>query len=210
MQIRSYASGDCAALRQICCDTADRGGPVDHFFRARDVVADMLLRYYIEEEPGALWVAEMDGRVVGYLTGCLDGRRYQQAMHRRVVPTAVIKAIGHGALWQAQTWLFFRDGIITWLRGGLDHRVPMDRYPAHLHVNVQAGFRGAQIGRALMEQFFAQVRAAGLPGVHAVVREDNPAACAFFERLGFARVSRHPSTLVSGQPHYTVIYGKTL
>jgi len=36
------------------------------------------------------------------------------------------------------------------------------------------------------------VRSAGIPGVHLSAREDNMAALAFFEKMGFARLGRRP------------------
>ena len=73
--IRVYRPDDRDAVRTVACDTADRGEPVEGFFRDREVFADLLTRYYTDWEPQSLWVAEAEGRVIGYLTGCLDTRR---------------------------------------------------------------------------------------------------------------------------------------
>ena len=208
--VRRYEPADREAIRRICCETADRGEPVEHFFRDREIFADLLLRYYLEQEPQATWLAEFEGRVIGYLTGCLDSRRYQRVMTWRIVPSAVCKAIGRGVLRHPQTWALLQGGAAVWLQGGFAHHVPLQAYPAHLHVNVLEKFRGRTAGRQLIERFCEQVRAAGLGGVHAVARGDNPPACAFFERMGFSQVSRHPTTLFTGSLHYTVIYGKRL
>lgn len=42
------------------------------------------------------------------------------------------------------------------------------RYPAQLHVNLDAARRGRGIGARLVDAFVAQARAAGAPGVHVV------------------------------------------
>ena len=208
--VRQYLPADREAVRQICCDTADRGEPVEHFFRDRDVFADLLLRYYLEDEPRSTWIATCDGRVVGYLTGCLESRRYRRVMAWRIVPAAVMTAVGRGTLGHPQTWTLLTEGAAVWLRGGFEQRVPSLLYPAHLHVNVREGFRGHAVGRMLIERFCEQAATAHAAGVHAIVREDNPTACAFFERLGFVQVSRHPTTLFTGSLHDTIIYGKQL
>lgn len=39
-------------------------------------------------------------------------------------------------------------------------------YPAHLHINLAAPYRGAGVGSALIDRFAQIVRAAGLPGLH--------------------------------------------
>ena len=206
--VRPFAPQDREAVRQICCETADCGGPVEHFFQDRDIFADLLLRYYLDDEPQSCWVAEADGRVVGYLTGCLATRRYRRRMAWRIVPAVVWKALRRGTLAHSQTRALLTAGAAVWLRGGFAADAALRAYPAHLHVNLLDGFRGQATGGALVRQFCDQVAAARVPGVHAVVRDDNPAACAFFERLGFTRVSRHPTTLITGRPHHTVVYGK--
>ena len=97
--VRRYEPRDRAAVREICCDTADAGAPVERFFPDREVFADVLSRYYTDFAPATTWVAEQDGRVVGYLTGCLDTRRFLQTTAIRIVPAALLKALLHGSLW---------------------------------------------------------------------------------------------------------------
>jgi GNAT superfamily N-acetyltransferase len=58
------------------------------------------------------------------------------------------------------------------------------RYPAHLHVNLDATMRGSGIGGQLVEAFVADVRRAQLPGVH-VVTGRGLRNVTFYNRLGF-------------------------
>ncbi len=57
-------------------------------------------------------------------------------------------------------------------------------YPAHLHVNLAAEFRGYGLGARLVEHFMRDVQAAGAPGVH-VVTSRGARNVAFYTRLGF-------------------------
>ena len=189
IEVRAYTVRDRAAVRAIACETAVRSKPVESVWPDREVAADLLTCYYTDYEPGSLWVAEHAGQVIGYLTGCLGTRRYQQVMVWRVVPHAVLGAITRGVLWSPQLWRLARAGIATWRHGGFRQRVPLDRYPAHLHVNIQEGFRGQQVGRRLLERFLAQATAAGVSGMHLAVREENVPARTFFERMGFMRLN---------------------
>ena len=52
--------------------------------------------------------------------------------------------------------------------------------------------QGQGIGRQLINPSLAQLRSAGIPGVHLSAREDNMAAIAFFEKMGFVRLGRKP------------------
>ncbi len=211
--IRPYATGDRSAVREIVCDTADHGEPVDRFFRDRDTFADFLTMYYTDHEPQSLWVAEDDGRVVGYLTGCLDSHRYQRVMLWQIMPCALLRAVRRGALWSRQTWHLLWVGFRTWLLGGFERHRVVARYPAHLHVNLRKGFRSRAIGPRLMQRFIEQARAAGVRGIHVSVSDSNLPACRFFERMGFTAVGRHPvirPDTATGQLTVTVTYGKTL
>jgi ribosomal protein S18 acetylase RimI-like enzyme len=211
--IRPYQLGDREAVRKICCDTADAGEPVENFFHDRELIADLVTRYYTDYEPQSSWVAEADGRVVGYLNGCLDSRRYRRALAGRIVPMALLRAIGRGALARRQTWRWLGAVARTLLRGGLERGKSLQLYPAHVHVNVLTDFRGDRVGQRLMERFFQQVKAAGLSGIHASVRGDNSGGCRFFERMGFVELVRRPTVLPKNDRWlntHTVIYGRKM
>ena len=211
--IRPYQPADRAAVRAVSCETADRGGSIEPILRDRELVADLLTGYYTDSDPAATWVAEAGVGVVGYLTGCLDTRRYHRAMRWSIAPHALMAAVWRGALGSAQLWRVAGASLSTWQGGGFRRRIPLARFPAHLHVNVSHAFRGQHVGRRLVEQFLSQARAAGAGGVHASVRGDNPAACRFFEAMGFTVISRHPVVWPEGtayRSHEALMYGRAL
>lgn len=209
--IRRYERRDRGMIRHICCETADRGKPVEQFFHDRELFADLLTSYYTDYEPQSVWVAECSGQVIGYLTGCLDSQRYRRITAWRIVPKAMRRAARRGSLLSMPSIRLLWAGFQTWLRGGFRIRHFLRGYPAHLHVNLQEGFRGRQLGRQLVERFVEQICGAGKPGVHASVRGDNPASCRFFERLGFSEVSRRSVTFPVNESYAirdTIVYGK--
>ena len=211
--VRSYQLQDREAVRQIACDTADMGEPVENFFGDREIVADLLTRYYTDYEPESLWVAEYERRVIGYLTGCLDTRRYFRVMVWRLVPRIVIKSIFRGVFLRQDTWRLFKAATKTWRVSGFKRHIPLDKYPAHLHVNVQKGFRSQDVGKRLVERFIEQVKVTGLPGIYLAVREDNLEGRRFFEHLGFIELSRYTTVYTQKGPHkvvYAIVYGKEI
>jgi len=210
--IRHYEPRDRPAVRQIACDTADRGEPAS-FFSDREVFADILTRYYTDFEPQSLWVADHAGQSVGYLSGCLDDHRYQRVMAWSVVPAAVGRVIARGALAHRETWRLLEALVRTWRSGEFHQPAALAHYPAHLHINIQQGFRGQQIGPRLVERFVEQARAAGVSGIHAGVHEDNLLARRFFERLGFAQLGRYAVVLPDGETYRTsntIVFGKQM
>ncbi len=211
--MRSYESQDRGAVRQIACDTADMGEPVESFFGDREVVADLLTGYYTDYESESLWVAEYEGKVIGYLTGCLDTRRYFRVMAWSLVPRIGIKAVLRGVFLRQDTWRLFWAAIRTGWTGGLRRHISLDEYPAHLHVNVQKGFRSQNVGKSLVERFIEQVKVMGLPGIHLAVREDNARGRKFFEDLGFVELSRYPMVYTKSSLHktvYAIVFGKEI
>lgn len=208
---RFYQPPDRPAVRRICCDTADKGEPVERFFKDREIFADILTRYYTDVEPESLWVAQADGQVVGYLTGCRDTRRYWRFMSWRIVPAALLRALGRGTFLQRQTWQTLWAGAKTLLAGGLQEGVPLKEYPSHLHINVKKEFRGRDLGRRLMNEFIGEMKKRGSQGVHLVTREDNLSARRFFEQFGFRELARRRVFRLDGEGRQTqesVIYGK--
>ena len=64
----------------------------------------------------------------------------------------------------------------------------LERYPAHLHIDLLPPFQGGGHGRALMETFYAAAARAGAPGVHLTVLAANTRALGFYHHLGWRRL----------------------
>jgi GNAT superfamily N-acetyltransferase len=207
--IRKYRAEDREAVREISWNTADKGRTVDLYFHDHETVADVLTRYYTDWEPQSLWVADCDGAVVGYLTGCLDTRRCNRMTAWKVVPRAAAGAIGRGALWRGETWRLAAAFLRTALLGGTP-KVDLNTYPAHLHINLRQGFRGCGLGRQLIEQFRGQVLDQGLRGIHLVAWGENQDGRRFFESMEFRLLREQPLVLPEGwgfRRTSTVVYG---
>ena len=194
--IRSYEPRDRAAVRHICCETADAGKPVEGFFHDRELIADLVTRYYTDFEPQHSWVAVRDGQVVGYVNGSLDSHRALRVTLWRIVPATVMRALCRATFCRRETWRLLRACLRTWWARGLHcgGASSVGNAP-HLHVNLMPEARGAHVGSRLVERFLDQVNASGGKTVEASVRSDNVAACHFFERLGFAEVARQKLVL---------------
>lgn len=65
----------------------------------------------------------------------------------------------------------------------------LDRFPAHLHVNVDPAFRGAGIGGRLIDAFVTDLCRDNIAGVH-VVTAANARNVRFYDRNGFVEVGR--------------------
>ncbi len=66
-------------------------------------------------------------------------------------------------------------------------------FPAHLHVDLLPRLQGRGWGRRLVEAVLVELAAAGVPGLHLGVGARNLGAQAFYDRLGFVRLTRDPA-----------------
>ncbi len=198
--IRLYKPGDEVAIHTIAADTARFGEPVEEMMDDRRLFIDAFVRVYTESYPHTCWVAEVDGEVVGYLTGCMDTKE-QEKLTRRQLMRVVANALR----------LRYRLGIKT-LKASLGFllevpvrpRPELDRYPAHLHINVADGHRGRGLGKGLLSAFIEQCREAGLPGIHLSTSEMNTIAVPLYRKMGFKLLRQHIS------PFFTLVEGKRI
>jgi GNAT superfamily N-acetyltransferase len=211
--VRPYRPADREALRRLAVETAEIGGPSEGIWGDREALADFLTDYYLSDEPGSAWVAERGGQVLGYVSGCLDTRRFLRRMSLWWGPRGFTRALGRG-FWRKDFWkgLARSLGEIPGTRSYRSEAL-LDACPAHLHINLDPSLRGGGVGRRLVEIFLQEARRRGARGVHLATREDNQGGRAFFERLGFRDVGRSsvPSFAAHGPArHGIVVYSRDL
>jgi len=210
-EIRLYEPRDREAVRAVCRLTAYGGegaGLIDP-----ELFVDLMTRYFTDFADRCLWVAEREGRVAGYLAGCLDEGELHRVQVRRVIPAALARAVWRGLLLRRELWrfLFGLPGFVV--AGGLRVSPGEDGYPGHLHVNLLREARGRSLGSRLVEGFLDEARSRSVPGVRAVVYESNRPARRFFERLGFHALGRRPAfrPRPRGEDReWKIVYGREL
>lgn len=88
MDARPYRETDRAELRELF-GRAGAGSPTERLWGHADSEAAVYLDPYMDLEPESLFVAEHEGRLIGYLAGCVDtaafpseSERMEQAFRR--------------------------------------------------------------------------------------------------------------------------------
>ena len=183
---------DRARLRMISCETGIAGLPIERAWSGREVFADFWTLYYTDHEPQSCFVAEAEGQVVGYITGCLDTARFNRIMKAEIVPRIRLKLLTTGAalrprnlsralrLWRCARWGELREPDLS-------------PFPAHLHINLLEGYRASGAGTRLMRALLDHCRARGVTGIH--LGSISRRAIPFFARNGFEELSRRRFTL---------------
>lgn len=192
VNIRLYQDSDRDRLRYICCEVANRGARIDGYFPDESLTADVLIGYYTDYEPSSILVAEVDGVVVGYLTGCMDNRRYGLVFFWLMLPVLLLKALVRGVFADQYKRLMITTMARNWRRLVVWRKTSFNSHLGHLHIGILKEYRGKHIGRALVEQFLKEAKAAHVETVIASVHSLNKAACQFFDHLDFNVNSTYP------------------
>jgi ribosomal protein S18 acetylase RimI-like enzyme len=210
--IRHFTRSDRNSVLRISADTAVFGEPVEAILEDRRVFCDAFTTYYTDYEPEYAWVACVDERVVGYLTGCpntiIQRRRWLILVLPKVLMNFVLGRYHVGK----KTWSYVRSMAHSYLRKEFPH-VNYQDYPAHLHINVENTSRGKGLGRGLMEAYLEQLKSSGIPGVFLETTSLNEAACRLYESTGFYILESRSTYVwktVIQQPVENLIYGRKL
>ncbi len=191
--IRNYRLEDRQELRRICYVTGYMGAPADWYWRDFPSFADIWTAYYTDREPESTFVAELDGRVIGYLLGCVDTAR-APALERAMLYQILVRFLPlrpgtAGFFWRALADILHGTQLPS---GELDDA----RWPSHLHIDLLPEGRGLGAGAGLMRAWFERLAQVGSPGCHLSTLAENTRAIAFFEKSGFRRLG--PATPIPG------------
>ncbi len=197
LTIRPYQQSDRASVARIAADTAAFGAPVEAFMDDRRLFFDAVYGYYLDDEPERAWVAVAAGEVAGFLVGYADTRRRDRCIVRRIVPRIALNLLRGSYRVGRRTLRHTCAEVAAALRGDFP-AVDLAAYPAHLHVNLAARWRGQGAGRALMEAYLRQLCGLAVPGVHLRTTNLNTAAVALYTHLGFAVLAARPTRLWAG------------
>lgn len=178
--IRPYRPADRDDVYAICVRTGASGGDATGLYSDDDLLPDIFAGPYVTYQPDLAFVVDTGDHVAGYIIAVADSRAYADWYEAEWLPAFRAKHPPEQA----------RDDQERQVIGfGLDVReaiVPeVDRYPAHLHIDLLPELQGQGFGRTLIRTLLAALRERGVPGVYLTMAASNHGARAFYERLGF-------------------------
>ena len=205
--VRRYQPDDEEAVREICFETAMLGSSMAPYFDDVWLVSEVLVGCYFRFEPQSLFVAVADGRVIGYLSGCLDSDVLMRNCRNHLLASVLPHLFLSGHIVRPKSWKLARFAV-RHARAALPlKKCVQDSHPAHLHLNIASTCRGHGVGRALMDAFLSYASAAHSPGVH--LSTASAKARDFFARSGFHMVAAaEVATMKKGKHHSTYLMTK--
>jgi GNAT superfamily N-acetyltransferase len=192
--VRPFQPEDRAAVLNIAAETAFFGDPVEAILEDRNLFCDFFYRYYTDYEPEHGWVASSDRSVMGFLMGSIDTKTQHRKMMLKILPSSFWRTLRGKYHIGPKSWRYAGRLLAAALkRENLNPDLGV--YPAHLHVNVAAAWRGHGLGRRLIEEYLSQLRRSGVQGVHLITTDRNYGACRLYERMGFRLLDSCPTQL---------------
>jgi ribosomal protein S18 acetylase RimI-like enzyme len=190
--IRRYREGERQALYEICLLTGDSGVDATALYRDPDLLAEVYVGPYLRFAPEHAHVGVDDDGVAGYVLGVPDTVAFEAECERSWWP----------ALRERYPTDRFPEDSPDWRIVRLIHNPPtaspdvVERYPAHLHIDLLPRLQGRGDGRRLLTTLLDGLAAAGATGVHLGVSLLNERAVGFYRRMGFGEVQAYTHSLV--------------
>jgi GNAT superfamily N-acetyltransferase len=195
-RIRPLRRTDRSAVRDICVATCWLGEKRLDAIPDDWLWAEYWTRYFTDRQRRLSWVAAdaRDGRVVGYLTGTHDSRRFD-AYAPYLLGGVICRIIRKRLISRAAPRNILRNFLRSALRGEQD--VPprlLASYPATWHFNLLPEARRQGLGTELLSRFFQRLDDMHVPGVHAHALSVNAASIAACKRMGMELLHESPMT----------------
>ncbi|WP_395243894.1 GNAT family N-acetyltransferase [Agromyces sp. MMS24-K17] len=195
--IRPYRASDRDRVREICLLTAAGGGDATGVYSDDDLMPEVFALPYVDYAPDlAFVVAEPaaepavgaepgEERVLGYIIAVADTADFIDWYRREWAPGFRARH-PHAGPPTGRNPGFTEAQLLE--AGGDPERMriaELDRYPAHLHIDVLPELQGQGWGRRLIDTLRAALAERGVPAVHLGMDPANVSARAFYDRLGF-------------------------
>lgn len=192
MHLRPFAPCDLPGMYRVCLLTGAAGADATDRYRDPDLLAHLYAGAYPTADPSLSWVVhDDDSRLVGYLVATADSRAFAAwqeahwwpALRRRYpLPDPADRSADADAVRIVHAGQSVVEQVV-------------DRFPAHLHIDLLPAAQGRGLGRRLIDTLAAALRERGVPGVHLTMDVHNTGAGAFYRRLGFTESVEHPGAV---------------
>jgi ribosomal protein S18 acetylase RimI-like enzyme len=203
VNLRPFAEPDLDALYEISLLTGNLGGDATALHREPRLIEEIYSAPYARLEPSWAFVAEDEHGVGGYIVGAPDTRAFEARLEAEWWPS--LRRDHADPSGASESWT--PDEVRAWL---IHHPRPapadiVERYPAHLHMNLHPRLQGRRVGGRLLDLWLSAAVVAGLAGIHLGASPGNQRAVDYWGRSGFVRLVRP-----GAKPRSTVWFGRTL
>lgn len=166
--VKPYSEKYKEDVKLICMNTGP--GSVFTDEKMREYILSTYCYYYIEKEPENVFLIVDENDVAqGYIFGAADFDGYIRAFRpylKRVKKTGI-------------------GNLLTAIAEISGHLIFKKKYPAHLHINLNEGFRRNGNGSLLMKTQLENMKSKGIKGIMLITGSGNTPAVNFYKKNGF-------------------------
>jgi ribosomal protein S18 acetylase RimI-like enzyme len=190
--IRKYQPGEEQVLYDICLLTGDSGEDASGLYQDPSLLGEVYVGPYLRFAPEHAFVGVDASGVAGYVLGTPDTVAFEAECERSWWPP-LRDRYPVGTFPEDSA-----DGRIVSLLHNPATASPdvVERYPAHLHIDLLPRLQGQGRGGQLMRTLLDSLAAVGVPGVHLGVSTANPRAIGFYRHMGFTEVHTYVDSLI--------------
>lgn len=195
-RIRAFRPGEERALYDICLRTGASGEDATAMYRDPNLLGEIYVGPYLQVAPAVALVGEDEAGVAGYVLGVPDTRAFEKACERDWWPA--VRARHPLGVHPPNSP---DDRLVRMIHNPPETSADVvERYPAHLHIDLLPRLQGRGYGRRLIGALFDGLRSFGAPAVHLGVGLANHRAIGFYEHLGFTVVHRYADSQIMARP----------
>lgn len=178
--IRRYFKSDEASAEHICIETAPDN--LKNTEKKRNFLFLRYLNFYIQHCSDTCFVAEKDGKTVGYILCCADSNFFIKEFPKFAKRNGARLSQALQCLGDTLIYLPFKK-----------------KYPAHLHIDILPEAQRMGYGRQLIDALCENLKAQGKNGVMLAVGKNNKRAVSFYRTTGFDTILSLPGTYILGK-----------
>ncbi|MFH1053269.1 MAG: GNAT family N-acetyltransferase [Candidatus Woesearchaeota archaeon] len=197
VKIRNFEKKDESDIRRLCVATAFFGNSFQAFIEDPNIYADFAtdLLYYSPESCFVAIVEENgEEKVIGYLIGCLDSRKYYTQLKSQTNWLLLKKLLTGKYKITFKTLRYLFLSALHLFFKAIER--PYD-YPANLHIGIDVNYRSLGVGKKLMAKFHKYVKYNNVNKIHINTTTGHQLAIKFYEKLGYKIHSEKKSFLWS-------------
>ncbi|MBL4806698.1 MAG: GNAT family N-acetyltransferase [Rhodobacteraceae bacterium] len=187
MQIRPANSFDLDSYYAIALATGLAGKDAGHLYDDPLLIGHIYSAPYLCIQPDYCFTAVDDFGVVGFVVGAPNTPEFETQLEEKWWPGLRLR-------YEDPLGIAPKNRSVDQMRAAMIHHPEIrakhivQRYPAHIHMNILPRGQGRGIGTKLLETWVENARKKGVKSVHLGASKQNMSGIKFWRKNGFAPI----------------------
>ena len=126
------------------------------------------IEYYLDKEPESIFVVENEGKIFGYVLGCIDDKKCKKNFKTFL---SIFKNYFKSFSLPKKDRLFWKSRFLIFFNNFIgksnEYKFKVPKNAGHFHINVSKELRGKNFGSELLKVFEEYAKEAGVEVLHA-------------------------------------------